>query len=71
MIQLNNWGPAVLIIVGYAIGLYFQNKRIDDLKEVITAKFETVNARLKAIEDRLDKIEKRLDKLEEQQRLVK
>lgn len=38
----NNWGPAIVIILGYVIGLYFQirgiesvNKRLDDFKEAL------------------------------------
>jgi uncharacterized protein (DUF2164 family) len=55
---MNNWTAVAVIIAGYAVGVYFQNKRIDDLKSYI-------DARLKAIEDRLDKIEARLDRLEQ------
>jgi hypothetical protein len=71
---LNNWGPVVIIILGYIIGFYFQNKRLDDFKEglykYLDAKFESINIRLKAVEDRLDKVEKRIDRIEEV-RLIK
>lgn len=52
-----NWAEVAVIIGGYAVGLYFQNKRIDDLKLYIDAKFETVNIRLSEIEKRLSKLE--------------
>lgn len=51
------WSQVAIIIGGYAVGLYFQNKRIDDLKLYIDAKFETVNIRLSEIEKRLSKLE--------------
>jgi len=57
---MNNWTGIAVVILGYAVGLYFQNKRIDDLKLYIDAKFETVNLRLTLIEQRLDKLEERL-----------
>lgn len=61
MAILNNWAPVAVIIIGYVVGLYFQNKRLDDFKEGL---YRYLDARFKAIEDRLDKIESRLDKLE-------
>jgi hypothetical protein len=54
---MNNWTGVAVIIAGYAVGLYFQNKRIDDFKLYIDAKFEAVNLRLSAIEARLAKPE--------------
>ena len=63
-----NWGPAVLIVVGYVLSFYFQNKRLDDFKEAlykyIDVKFETVDVKLKAIDDRLKAIEDRLNRIE-------
>ena len=30
---MNNWTGIAIVIFGYAVGLYFQNKRLDDFKE--------------------------------------
>jgi hypothetical protein len=62
----NNWGPAALIVFGYIIAAFWQNKRFEDMKSWIEAKFDAVNLRLDAIEQRLDSIDKRVTKLEEQ-----
>jgi len=61
---VNNWAGVAVIIAGYAVGVYFQNKRIDDLKLSSNAKFATIEARLIAIGVRLSAIEARLTKLE-------
>jgi hypothetical protein len=65
---VNNWTGVAVIVIGYAVGLYFQNKRIDDFKEglyrFLDAKFATIEARLIAIGVRLSAIEARLTKLE-------
>ncbi len=51
--ELNNWGPAAVIVFGYVAAAFWQNKRIDDVKDWIKAEFGRVH-------DRLDRIEKRL-----------
>jgi hypothetical protein len=65
---VNNWTGVAVIVIGYAVGLYFQNKRLDDFKEglyrFLDAKFAAIDARLTAIEARLSSIEARLTKLE-------
>jgi len=61
---VNNWAEVAVIIAGYAVGVYFENKRIDNLKLSSNAKFATIEARLIAIGVRLTAIEARLIKLE-------
>ena len=61
---MNNWAEVAVIIAGYAVGLYFQNKRIDNFRLGINAKFATIEARLISIGVRLTAIEARLIKLE-------
>ena len=67
MTMLNTWGPVVLIILGYVLGLYFQqrgldamNKRLDDFKEGL---YKYLGAEFGAIKERLSKLE--------EQRLIK
>jgi len=58
MQTLNNWGPISIVILGYVIGLYFQNKRLDDFKEGL---YKYLDAKFKSLEDRLEKVEKKLE----------
>ena len=67
---MNNqlWAATAVIVLGYIVGFYFQNKRLDDFRSEVDHRFAEVNhrfddliryieARLKAIEDRLDRLE--------------
>ena len=54
----NNWGPAALIVFGYIVAAFWQNKRIDDLKTWLESEFRHLNekadkldGRVKALED--------------------
>jgi len=55
------WAAVAVIVLGYAIGLYFQNKRIDDLRSEINHRFDDlkdwIRAELRRIEERLDRLE--------------
>ena len=66
---MNNWGPAALIVLGYVIGIYFQqkginsvNKRIDDLIVSVNKRIDdlitSVNNRFSGIEKRIDDFKK-------------
>ena len=77
---MNNWQLiitlATFILAVFAAGWLNQNlmnKRIDDLKmyldakfDAVNAKFDTVNERFKAIDQRFAAIESRLDRIERQ-----
>jgi hypothetical protein len=69
---LNNWAPVVVIIFGYAIGLYFQNRRLDDFKEglykYLGAEFSRIDTRITGLESvfdtKLKRLEDKIDHLE-------
>jgi hypothetical protein len=57
---LLNWGPVAVIVGGYLLGIYFQNrssaqlgKRIDDLKSEMNNRFSDVNNRLGDMNNRI------------------
>jgi archaellum component FlaC len=54
MSTLSNWGPVVVIVLGYVIGFYFQNRRIDDLRDAINQRFAAVDARLSDLNSKMD-----------------
>ena len=62
---VNNWGPAALIVFGYIVAAFWQNKRIDDLTRWIEAEFRSVREDLKRIEEKVDRIDGRVKVLEE------
>ncbi len=57
-------GQTAIIIGGYALGFYFQNRRIDDLRSEINHRFDDfkdwIRAELRRIEERLDRLEHRV-----------
>jgi len=61
MNTLNSWAPVAVIIVGYAVGLYFQNKRLDDFKDglyrFLDAKFTTIDFKFETIDRRWTALE--------------
>ena len=61
----NNWGPAAIIILGYVVGLYFQNKRLDDFKEglykYLGSEFESITKEFAAVRTELRSEVKRLE----------
>jgi hypothetical protein len=65
----NNWGPAAIIILGYVVGLYFQNKRLDDFKEglykYLGSEFKSIDQRFTTVDLHLAKLEERFGKLED------
>jgi hypothetical protein len=44
----------VIIVLGYAAGLYFQNKRLDDFRDGL---YKYLDTKFKAVEDHLEKLE--------------
>ena len=70
---MNNWQLivtlATFILAIFGAGWLNQNlmnKRIDDLKMYLDAKFDSVNERFKAVDQRFAAIETRLDRIERQ-----
>ena len=57
---LNNWGPAAIIVFGYIVGFYFQNKRIDDINHRFDDLYRYLDLRFSQIERRLRVLEERL-----------
>ena len=75
MNQLSQWGPVAVIMGGYMLGFYFQNRRIDDLRDSINSRFDGVNSRFDSVNKRFDdlrdllkseikRVEERIDRLE-------
>jgi hypothetical protein len=58
---INQWGPVAVIIGGYLLGIFFQNRRIDDLRDSMNKRFDDLRDLLKSevkrIEDRLERLE--------------
>jgi archaellum component FlaC len=72
MNTLSNWGPVVVIILGYVIGFFFQNGRIDDLRESMNQRFSDLNSKMDGrfadmkdfIKSELSRLKDRIDRLE-------
>lgn len=62
MTTLNNWGPTAVIVAGYLIGFYFQNRRLDDLRTHVDKRFDDL---YRYLDVRFNEIERRLTALEE------
>lgn len=54
MNQLTQWGPVAIIVGGYLLGFYFQNRRIDDLRDSTNRRFDDNNKRLDDVNKRFD-----------------
>jgi hypothetical protein len=65
---INQWGPVAVIVGGYLLGIFFQNRRIDDLRDSIGHRFEDLRDLLKSevkrLEERFDHVDERLERLE-------
>ena len=55
------WGPVAVIVGGYLLGIYFQNRRIDDLRDSMNKRFDDLRDFLKS---EVKRIEERLERLE-------
>jgi hypothetical protein len=73
---INQWGPVAVIVGGYLLGIYFQNRRIDDLRDSINKRFDDLRDLLKSevkrleesigrLEARVERVELRLDRIDE------
>jgi len=58
---IGQWGPVAVIVGGYLLGIYFQNRRIDDLRDSMNRRFddlrELVKSEVKRLDERLDRLE--------------
>jgi hypothetical protein len=72
--EFMSWAQTASIIVAIIAAIWYQthyaDKRIEDLRSWVDAKFEALGERLKSIDTRLGKIEERLDHVESAQRVV-
>ena len=74
--QINNWGPAAIIVIGYIAAAFWHSKRFDDFKLWIGAEIHRVNdtltselkrvettltSELKRLEEKMDNTSKRLE----------
>jgi hypothetical protein len=59
--QLNQWGPVAVIVSGYLLGMFFQNRRIDDLRDSMNKRFddlrELLKSEIKRVEERIERLE--------------
>ncbi len=58
---VGHWRPVAVIVGGYLLGIYFQNRRIDDLRDSMKRRFDDLRDLLKSEVKRLDE---RFDRLE-------
>ena len=69
---VGQWGPVAVIVGGYLLGIYFQNRRIDDLRDSMNRRFDdlrtSMNNRFDDLHDLLKsevkRLDERLDRLE-------
>jgi hypothetical protein len=69
---INQWGPVAVIVGGYLVGIFFQNRRIDDLRGSLTKRIDdlrdSMNKRFDDLHDLLKsevkRVEERLERLE-------
>jgi hypothetical protein len=76
---INQWGPVAVIVGGYLLGIFFQSRRIDDLRDSVSKRFDDLRDLLKSevkrleermdqgfnqVDQRFDQVEARLDRLE-------
>lgn len=59
MTTLGNWGPTAVIVFGYIVGFYFQNKRLDDINHRFDDLYRYLDVRFGEIERRLAALEER------------
>jgi hypothetical protein len=59
--QITEWGLTAVIVGGYLIGMYFQNRRIDDLRDSMNKRFDDMRDLLKS---EVKRVEERIDHLD-------
>src|ERR1700733_6546023 len=66
---INQWGAVAVIVGGYLLGIYFQNRRIDDLRDSINRRFDDVRELLKSevnrLESSINRLESEIKRLDE------
>jgi hypothetical protein len=66
MNQLTQCGPIAVMVAGYLLGAYFQNRRIDDLKDSMNKRFDDTNASFnKRFDDLRDLLKSAVRRVEE------
>ncbi len=63
-----NRGSVAVIVGGYVLGFYFQNLRMDDLRDAMNRQFDMVNHRFSDLKDfirsEILRLEARIERLE-------
>ncbi len=54
-----------MIVFGYIVAAFWQNKRIDDLKTWLESEFKHIDGRFGIINEKLDKLDGRVKVLED------
>jgi len=58
---LNIWGPALLVCFTVVVGLFYQNTRMNDLKDAINGRFDDMKdymkSEFKRVDERIDRID--------------
>ncbi len=58
---LNHWGPASLVCFTLVIGLFYQNTRMNDMRDLFNKRFDDLKDLMKSEFNRVDE---RIDRLE-------
>ena len=61
MNQFSQWGPVAVIVGGYLLGFFFQNRRIDDLRDAMNKRFDDLRDLLKS---EIKRVGERIERLE-------
>jgi chaperonin cofactor prefoldin len=65
---IGQWAPVAVIVGGYLLGIYFQNRRIDDLRDSMNRRFddlrELLKSEVKRLESEIQRLDERFDRLE-------
>lgn len=48
MNQFQQWTPVVIIVAGYLLGFFFQNRRLDDLRDLVNKRLDDIKDVLRA-----------------------
>jgi Sec-independent protein translocase protein TatA len=64
MNQFPQWGPTAVMVGGYIVGLYFQTREIESLRNEINAKFEAMNARFEIVNAKFEAAKEALFRVE-------
>jgi hypothetical protein len=66
---INQWGPVAVIVGCYLLGIFSQNRRIDDLRVSINNRFDDfrdlLKSEVKRLEERFDHVDQRFDHVDE------